>query len=493
MGVWDWIRGALGGKPAAPEAPVDSAEPNEAPVASALSESATEPVPKKIKGASPLKEKAGKRRSRVQRGPKKPKKPNKGRSKGLMAEGSTRRERPATPRTPTSPVKPAEANLLPTPKAEIEPIPGFSAPPAPTPESPAPEPSPPAKVAAAPSTTSSAPASPVEVPSEAPRRQHDQETVAWIVVPKLEDLLTEVDEVLGQAEAPREALVRAQTRFVREWQSLRPIPRDEVERLQAEHARRVEVLKERIRALPDPKAEEEARNVEAREALIAEGEGLVAHPDLKEAIAKAKEMQRRWRDAPRVAKSTAQAQTRRFRAAMDAVFARREADRAERLARLSAFVTSAEALTRAQDPVRAAEAMKQLQAQWKETGGVRGEEGDALWTRFRAAADQVFESRRSTKQAQEAANLQARQDLIAEAEALAADAVDDPDATVRGLQRRWKRIGHVPREMSDSLWNAFREACDRIRNPPRVDPSDLGDGQDALRFSPFAGIRDSGG
>jgi len=31
-------------------------------------------------------------------------------------------------------------------------------------------------------------------------------------------------------------------------------------------------------------------------------------------------------------------------------------------------------------------------------------------------------------------------------------------------------------------------ACDRIRNPPALDPSTLGDGQDGLAFNPFAGI-----
>ena len=284
-------------------------------------------------------------------------------------------------------------------------------------------------------------------------------------------------------------MVKARARLMREWKALMPARGSEAEALQGEFDAQLQQLRTRINALPDPRAEEEATHVAARDALIAQGEALADEADLKAAIAKAKELQRQWRDAPRVSRDVGRAQSGRFKAAMDAVFARREVENEARLVKLNAYADSAEALTRSPDPFQAAEAMKQLQSQWKSTGGVRGEAGDAVWTRFRAAADQVFERRRATLEEQQSASIAAREALIAEAEAAARDAVGDPEEFVRNLQQRWRKLKPAPRERSDALWNSFRAAIDQIRNPPALSPDELGDGQDALRFSPFAGIK----
>ena len=497
MGLWDWIRSAFGGASPEPRSePPSEPEPTIGPTADGNGPAERpEPELTSADAASeaskpPKKARKAKRAAARAERPKKPKKPKKGRAKGAL--GAPREERRRTVSAPaTEPEGPS--SLLPTPRAIIEPPPGFEPPPPPAP------PPPPSSKKDEPSATSppappsSARPTPAAPPADrgpSPRRRRDQETLAWILVPKLEGLLEEVDKVLAEADAPRATLVAARTKFTREWQSLRPIPQEHAERLtQAFDARRT-TLNERIAVFPDPKVEEEAKNVAARNALIAQGEALVGLADIREAVNQAKGLQRQWRDAPRVSRDAIQPLNQRFRAAMDAVFARRDEQRNERLGKLGAFVTSAEALTRAQDPVRAAEAMKQLQAQWKATGGVRGEEGDALWNRFRGAADQVFERRRTHRQTQEEAALKARQALIEEANTLAGDAVEDPEEVVRGLHRRWRRLGHAPRDQADALWAAFREACDRLRNPPAVHPSELGDGQDALRFSPFAGIGD---
>lgn len=223
--------------------------------------------------------------------------------------------------------------------------------------------------------------------------------------------------------------------------------------------------------------------------MLAEARDLVAATDLPAAMARARELQAQWRALGRIPRGAPADLGARWKGVMDEIFARREAERGARLQRLSGLVQQAETLSRSADPLRAAEAVKVLQQRWKEVGGVRGPEGDALWTRFRAAADLVFEARRTAQvQARERA-VAARQALIQEArDRLAAEDVTDPDELVADLMRRWKRLGPAPKGPADALWAELREVCDHLRHPPQADPALLSQAQGALRHSPFASL-----
>lgn len=482
MGMWDWIRDTLAvvapptrsAPRSADPKPRETVKPTPAATPAGAPAEESPPSRKKRKrrsGGAPKKAKT-KRAPRDPNAPKKPKKPNRAKKRRPPGWSGADREERAAGSTPAAEVTTAPTLLASPSEPPEAPPPLTTAPPPQSPDVPEPV------------DRTRAPSS--EAP---PRRDKGRETLAWIVVPKLDALLEGLDTVLADTEAPRERLAGARKRFLREWKALRPIPRSDAERLSAAHDARLASLDARIAALPDPKKEEEARHVAAREALIVEAQALAGVDDLKTAITQAKALQKRWRDSARVPREQVRPLQERFKASIDAVFARREADRAARLERLSALADAGEALARTADKVRAAEAMKQLQAQWKEVGGVPGEAGDAVWKRFRGAADQVFEARRAHFEAETAANVAAREALIAEATQLAGDGVEDPDEVLRGLHRRWKRIGRVPRDQGDALWAAFREACDKVRNPPSLLPEELGDGQDTLRYSPFAGIQ----
>ena len=348
---------------------------------------------------------------------------------------------------------------------------------------PAPEP-----VAAAPAE--SAPVAAEVEPAARPvsTGRHRATTRDWVVIEKMDEVHTALDEILAQEGAPRKLLVSTRSKLEREWRSLLPVPAGEG-RLQVGYDARLKALSDRIAAIPDPRQVQEAKDLAARRALIASAEGLMREPDIQRAINTARTLQKSWRESGRVSKSHHTALSAQWRAAMDAIYARRDAERSERLKRLEGLVVQAEMLAKTSEPVRAAEAMKGLQARWKSTGSPRGEEADALWTRFRASADLIFAARREAKAAEEQANLAARQALIAEAEEKAAAGVEDAEDLIDRLHQRWKRIGHVPREQSDAQWRAFRAACDQLRATPDIDPKLLGDGEDALRFSPFAGLK----
>ena len=90
----------------------------------------------------------------------------------------------------------------------------------------------------------------------------------------------------------------------------------------------------------------------------------------------------------------------------------------------------------------------------------------AVWKRFRAACDHFFTRRHEDLVERKqlwAANLERKQALCAQAEALA-DSTDweTAAAEIRRLQAEWKTVGPVRKNKSEAIWQRFRGACDHF-------------------------------
>ncbi len=126
----------------------------------------------------------------------------------------------------------------------------------------------------------------------------------------------------------------------------------------------------------------------------------------------------------------------------------------------------AEALLAEEDLEKAASALRELDSRWKQAKEAPKENAEALWTRFKAARDQVKSKTDAffVKQAEElAGNLKKKEALCERAEALAesSDWLKTADE-LRRLQAEWKAIGPVPRPVSQRVWERFRRPCDRF-------------------------------
>jgi uncharacterized protein DUF349 len=134
------------------------------------------------------------------------------------------------------------------------------------------------------------------------------------------------------------------------------------------------------------------------------------------------------------------------------------------------LISEAEALADSTDWAATAEKLKALQQHWKQSGHLPRKQGDELWKRFRAACDRFFERRKpelDARHAEEVANLAAKHQLIARAEAVTRAAPADGGwgksiAEIKELQRQWKDVGYVPRRDADQVYKAFRAACDAL-------------------------------
>ena len=93
---------------------------------------------------------------------------------------------------------------------------------------------------------------------------------------------------------------------------------------------------------------------------------------------------------------------------------------------------------------------------------------DNVWHRFQQACDKFFENRKknqSESRTEEQANLKAKRDIIAELKAIPADTPrSEAMPKVKELQAKWQEIGHVPFREKDKVYEAYREACDAVRD-----------------------------
>ncbi len=293
---------------------------------------------------------------------------------------------------------------------------------------------------------------------------------------RYEDLLTEVNLLEARLESgaadPQHSL--ASIRRLRS--SL-----DEVHAvgdLDALAARLDELTARAEKRCEEVKAAREAARAEAlarKQALVEEAERISAEStQWKAAGDRLKEIVEEWRTIRGIDRRTDAELWKRFAAARDAFVRRRgshfaslDQQRKQAQARKEELVAEAEQLSTSEDWGPTAARLKELMAEWKATPRASREAEQRLWERFRAAQDTFFTRRSEVFSAREAElrnNLERKQALLAEAEALDVEA--DPRAAqqrLREIHSRWAEIGRVPRESQQALERRLRAVEERIR------------------------------
>ena len=229
----------------------------------------------------------------------------------------------------------------------------------------------------------------------------------------------------------------------------------------------------RIKELRDAEEWKRWANVQVQEELCTKMEALIpiADAEPEKSATEMRALQERWKSVAAAPRSQAEALWSRFKTAQDQVyekckdfFAQQAAERQENLKRKEALVARAESLADSTDWVRTADALKQLQAEWKSVGAVTRGHEKAVWERFRTACDKFFTRRQEDLKERKhewADNLAKKEALITEAEQLAQSTEwEKAAARIKQLQNEWKKIGPVRKNKSEAIWQRFRGACD---------------------------------
>lgn len=241
--------------------------------------------------------------------------------------------------------------------------------------------------------------------------------------------------------------------------------------------RRVAALGGTVEDLSAKRSEEHKAEVEAaradRVAIVEEAEALAARdPATVQWKATTQAMDAlfaRWQEAQRssarLPKSESNDLWKRFRDARSTIDTQRRAyfaelDQTQGAAREAKerLVQRAEALAGTSGD--AIGEYRSLLDQWKAAGRAGRKVDDALWARFRAAGDAIYQAKAAVQAEQDAElgeNLTVKLALLEEAEPLL-KATDATAArkTLTGIQRRWDAAGRVPRDQ-------LRPVEDRLR------------------------------
>ena len=182
-----------------------------------------------------------------------------------------------------------------------------------------------------------------------------------------------------------------------------------------------------------------------------------------------REAPQEWRRHFPVERAPGRALQEEFDAAIGRLQGRLAAWHARNAGEKQLLIRRAAELLALQDDREAAEAIKRLQAQWKEVGAAARDQEQSLWETFRGHCDAVFQKRQRAH-ADYTASLQANKAraaaLCEELEQLAAQsgpALGDDAAKVAEWRSAFETLGDLPRGEERTLRARFERAHERVQ------------------------------
>lgn len=228
------------------------------------------------------------------------------------------------------------------------------------------------------------------------------------------------------------------------------------------------------KAALDEAIAERTRIVEQAEALAAQDP---AKTQWKQATAELDALFASWQhhqqEGPRLPKNEANELWKRFRTARSTIeqhrkafFAELDAAHRDVRARKQRLIERAEALA-----PRGADAVADYRAlldEWKQAGRAGKKVDDALWAKFKAAGDVLFQAKAEVDAKEDEAyraNLTEKLALLEEAEKLLTET--DPKqarTALNRIQRSWDEIGRVPRDQVRPIEDRLRKVETHVRS-----------------------------
>ena len=261
-----------------------------------------------------------------------------------------------------------------------------------------------------------------------------------------------------------------------QWKEVGPVPqekKDEIwERFKAATDKINQIRREHFAKI----AEEQNGNFQTKTALCEKAEEIVngeygSINAWQKKSTELTELFQVWKTVGPAAKKENEEVWARFKAAMDSFFAKKKEyfstlkdQQTENLERKTQICIEAEGLMESTEWKKASEQLKKLQEEWKTIGPVPKRHADKIWKRFRAACDAFFNRKSehfSGLRGEEDANLEAKKALLEEVKAfeLGTSRNENMEA-LKGFQRRWLEIGHVPMKVKDAINKEFRGLID---------------------------------
>jgi len=257
-----------------------------------------------------------------------------------------------------------------------------------------------------------------------------------------------------------------------QWKEFGPVAkqyRDEIwDRFKAATA----VINKKYQAFYEGLKGQQEENLARKSALCEKVEEILTR-EIKDsndwnALAKSvDEIQKEWKTIGFASKKENQKIYDRFKAALNEFYSKKREfyttykdSMNENYDKKLSIVEAAEALKNSTEWKKATDQFINLQKQWKEIGTVPRKKSEALWKRFRAAADEFFAERDKNARPENDfhGNLKAKQALIAEIKAYESQGAEADAEALAAIQEKWNSIGFVPFKDKDKVAADYKAA-----------------------------------
>lgn len=292
---------------------------------------------------------------------------------------------------------------------------------------------------------------------------------------KKQQLITQLKNVIAEEENIGAAF-SAHKEINEKWKRIGDIPRDKRNDIQQEYSRLLETFFYNINIYKEIKDYDFKKNFEAKKAIVEQLKALSEVDKIKKVEATLKQLQNEWEDIGPIKQDLWEELKDEYWSTVNAIYSRirdfydaRREKMQENILQKKALIQKMETvLAKKIDTVKSwnnhTKKVLDYQKEWKTIGFGPKKENEEIWKIFRSLCDDFF-ARKSAffKEAQQ------EFDEVALKKKVLIDRVNelkestDWDATTKAiidLQKEWKKTGNAGQKHEQSLWKAFRAACD---------------------------------
>ena len=260
------------------------------------------------------------------------------------------------------------------------------------------------------------------------------------------------------------------------WKNAGPIPKDKYNHVWNNYHFHVENFYDYLHLDREARDIDFKHNLEQKQKIVARVEELVKEEDINKAFRELQDLHRIWKEEigpvsrehrEEIWNSFSEL-TKQMHDKRELLFEKLRGAEVENLAKKNEIIAQIEVL--ATEKVNAhtqwlaqIEKVEALRAAFFAAGKVPADVNEATWSTFKTAVRNFNSFKNSfykdIKKDQND-NLSKKQALVAKAKELQ-ESTDFATSTpiMKQIQEEWKKIGHVPRKYSDSIWKEFKDAC----------------------------------
>ena len=288
-----------------------------------------------------------------------------------------------------------------------------------------------------------------------------------LVIDALKDLITNADP---------KTMYKDFQELKKRWNSIGPVPRNKYNDTWRNYHHHVERFYDLLHLSNDYRDLDFKHNLEEKLKLVEYAEALAQDTDVMKAFKELQELHRKWKeDFGPVAREHREEIWGRFSAATKKIHENRDAHfnalksqyegniskKREVIDLIKNFDFSS--FKNHNDWQKGIKAFEALREGYFAVGKVPKAKSNEIWSEFKEATRPFNHAKnkfyKDVKKEQQD-NLNKKLELVKTAQSLQ-DSEDFQSATdtMKRIQAEWKRIGHVPRKFSDSIWKDFKAAC----------------------------------